>query len=207
MPAYVGIMGSEFNFRMNIHCAYAMEGMKDYLVDTIKGAGNLLFKPWDLNSSSTTKPFFAPTSYQWGNQTYDFSSSFLKQGYNLGYNYAGPLAEMAVTSWITGKVFGIGMKSLESDLLSIKNNIAFSKKRPFTEAYFAGKNYSELKLILSKKFGPSRGGAPGGFSFYNPKTKRSFHIHHHIDHRQGRPHVDIRRRGIAKEETYYLKDD
>lgn len=44
-------------------------------------------------------------------------------------------------------------------------------------------------------------------SFFNPRTGRTFHLHHQEGHMNGKPHVDIRRRGPYQERKYLLKDE
>ena len=64
----------------------------------------------------------------------------------------------------------------------------------------------KLEKVLLSKFGSPHRGAPGGQSFYNPRTGRTFHIHKHPDHMNGRAHVDIRRRGAFPERQYLLNN-
>jgi hypothetical protein len=73
--------------------------------------------------------------------------------------------------------------------------------------FFGAKTFEEVEILLTNKFGFPRPGAPGGKSFFNQKTKRTFHLHKHPDHMNGRPHVDIRRRGRFQERQYYLRDE
>lgn len=79
------------------------------------------------------------------------------------------------------------------------------------QRYFASKTYPEMEAMLRKKFGDPRGGGLYNRSFYNPNTGRTFNLHWDPKHRNGKPHVDIRKRGLNndfyKNRPYYLKDD
>jgi len=73
--------------------------------------------------------------------------------------------------------------------------------------YFETKTYAEMEKLLTMKFKSPRPGAPGGKSFFNPRSGRTFHLHQHPGHMRGKPHVDIRRRGPYLERKYLLKDE
>ena len=64
-----------------------------------------------------------------------------------------------------------------------------------------------MEAIFTAKFGPPRPGSPGGKSFFNPTTKRTFHLHQQEGHFGGKSHVDIRRRGPYPERKYLLKEE
>ena len=54
---------------------------------------------------------------------------------------------------------------------------------------------------MTKKFGLPKGSGSYNKSFYNSKTGRTFNLHWDPSHRGGRPHIDIRKRGLDKD--YY----
>ncbi len=72
--------------------------------------------------------------------------------------------------------------------------------------FFKNKTYTECQELFNMKFGLSKPGAPGGMSFFNRRTGRTFHLHQQPGHWEGRPHIDIRRRGPHQERKYLLKD-
>ena len=45
-----------------------------------------------------------------------------------------------------------------------------------------------------------------GYTSFNQKTGRTFHLHQQDGHMGGKPHIDIRRRGPYQERKYLLKD-
>ena len=67
------------------------------------------------------------------------------------------------------------------------------------ENFFGNKTYSEMKALLTKKFGPPRGVGPYNESFYNSRTGRTYNLHQDPLHRKGKPHIDIRKRGLGTE--------
>lgn len=73
--------------------------------------------------------------------------------------------------------------------------------------FFRSRSYNEMDILLTRKFGTPRPGAPGGLSFFNPQTKRTFHLHQQVGHMEGKAHVDIRRRGPFEERKYLLKEE
>jgi RHS repeat-associated protein len=75
------------------------------------------------------------------------------------------------------------------------------------ERFFSSKTFSEVEKLFKEKFGSPRPGAPGGMSFFNPRTGRTFHLHQQEGHMNGKPHVDIRRRGPHEERKYLLKEE
>jgi hypothetical protein len=58
-----------------------------------------------------------------------------------------------------------------------------------------------LEIIFTNKFGQPKGGGFNNKSFFNPKTKRTFNLHCDPLHRGGKPHIDIRKRGL--DNNYY----
>ena len=72
--------------------------------------------------------------------------------------------------------------------------------------YFGNKTREEIREILEKKFGPPKSTRPYGDTYYNPLTQRSFNVHQEPGHLEGKPHVDIRRRGNFPERKYLLKE-
>jgi len=58
---------------------------------------------------------------------------------------------------------------------------------------------------LISKFGMPKGQGKFNKSFYNIKTKRSFNLHWDPRHKNGLPHIDIRKRGYYYDKYYYLK--
>lgn len=108
--------------------------------------------------------------------------------------------------------FGVPKKSMFQSSQGTSNFL----RTPFSEAssagitpkkFFGNRTYSEMQDLLKAKFGQPRPGAPGGMSFFNQKTGRTFHVHQHPHHMRGKPHVDIRRRGPFDEKKYYLKEE
>ena len=79
------------------------------------------------------------------------------------------------------------------------------------EKFFQKKTYTEMEQILTKKFGPPRGGGLHNKSFYNARTNRTFNLHKDPTHRAGKPHVDIRKRGLPtnyyKDNPFFLKEE
>jgi len=69
--------------------------------------------------------------------------------------------------------------------------------------FFENKTSSEVEKALTKKFGPPRGGGNNNKSFFNKDTKRTYNLHQDSLHRGGKPHIDIRKRGLP---TNYYKD-
>jgi RHS repeat-associated protein len=73
--------------------------------------------------------------------------------------------------------------------------------------YFGSMSKSEAELTLQQKYGPPRSIRPDAKTYYNPQTGRSYNVHQAPGHQGGKPHVDIRNRGTAKERKFPLKDD
>ena len=73
--------------------------------------------------------------------------------------------------------------------------------------YFGSKTKTEASEALAKKLGPARSSREGAETFYNDRTKRSFNVHHEKGHMDGKPHVDVRRRGDYPERKYMLKEN
>ncbi len=69
--------------------------------------------------------------------------------------------------------------------------------------YFGSKTKTEVEAALEKKFGSPRGQGPNNKSYYDAKNKRTYNVHHDPKHRDGKPHVDIRKRDLP---TNYYKD-
>lgn len=93
-------------------------------------------------------------------------------------------------------------------LLGISQNFNAPKKGLTTpKKYFGGKTKPQVEKTLTDKFGPAKTGAEGGKSFYNPRTKRTFHPHQHPSHRGGKPHVDVRQRGTKGTKIYDLLEE
>jgi RHS repeat-associated protein len=72
--------------------------------------------------------------------------------------------------------------------------------------YFGSKTKEEVSEAMTKKFGPARSSREGAETFYNGQAKRSFNVHHEKGHMDGKPHVDVRRRGDYEERKYMLKE-
>jgi RHS repeat-associated protein len=85
------------------------------------------------------------------------------------------------------------------------SNAASSASRGLTtpNKYFSNKTYAQIEEALTSKFGPPLGQGPYNKSFYDPRSKRTFNLHHDPSHRRGLPHIDIRKRGLP---TDYYKD-
>ncbi|MEP3244233.1 MAG: RHS repeat-associated core domain-containing protein [Sneathiella sp.] len=75
--------------------------------------------------------------------------------------------------------------------------------------YFGSKTYKQAEKALNKKFGAPKGGA-NNKSFYNKRTKRTYNLHQDPLHRGGKPHIDIRKRGLPtnyyKNRPFFLKE-
>ena len=69
--------------------------------------------------------------------------------------------------------------------------------------FFGTKTYGEMETLLTNKFGSPRGAGTYNKSFFNPKTERTFNLHWDPSHREGRPHIDIRKRDL---DSNYYKD-
>ena len=65
--------------------------------------------------------------------------------------------------------------------------------------FFGNKTHSEVKSLLSHKFGQPRGRGMYNESYFNPRTGRTYNLHWDPNHRGGLPHVDIRKRGISND--------
>lgn len=74
--------------------------------------------------------------------------------------------------------------------------------------FFKSKTYAEIQELFIKKYGPPRGVGPYNKSFYNPETQRTFNLHMDPLHHDGKPHVDIRRRGLPSDyyDPFFLKE-
>jgi len=68
-----------------------------------------------------------------------------------------------------------------------------------------------MEAILTNKFGLPKGAGLYNKSFFNKKTGRTFNLHWDPSHRAGRPHIDIRKRGLStdyyKDRPFFLKED
>lgn len=71
------------------------------------------------------------------------------------------------------------------------------------EKFFGGLTHKQAEKVLMRKFGSPRGGGSSNKSFFNSKTKRTYNLHQDPLHRGGKPHIDIRKRGLP---TNYYKD-
>lgn len=72
--------------------------------------------------------------------------------------------------------------------------------------YFRSKTKQEVKNALEKKYGPPKSSREHADTYYNDKTKRSYNVHEESGHNDGKPHIDIRRRGGYDERKYNLKE-
>jgi uncharacterized protein RhaS with RHS repeats len=72
--------------------------------------------------------------------------------------------------------------------------------------FFKNNTKSQAKYSLEKKLGPPKSSRKHADTYYNEKTKRSFNVHEEGGHNNGKPHVDVRRRGGVKERKYDLKE-
>ena len=76
--------------------------------------------------------------------------------------------------------------------------------------YFGNKTYEEAEKALTKKFGKPRGGGPDNKSFFDKATGRTYNLHRSPSHRGGRPHIDIKKRGLSnnyyKDRPFFLKE-
>jgi len=68
-----------------------------------------------------------------------------------------------------------------------------------------------MEAILTNKFGSPKGTGLYNKSFFNEKTGRTFNLHWDPLHRNGMPHIDIRKRGLDtgyyKDRPFFLKED
>lgn len=108
-------------------------------------------------------------------------------------------------------ISGTGIAEISGKTGSFVKNI-FQKTPSLgaVESYFGSKTFTEMELILTKKFGAPKGVGNYNKSFFNSRTRRTFNLHHDPTHRGGRPHIDIRKRGLDndyyKNKPYFLKD-
>jgi hypothetical protein len=105
------------------------------------------------------------------------------------------------TSWQAGE------KALSQADAIFKGGIFNTPSAITPYNFFGNKTYADLQNILMSKFGPPHTGAPGGLSFFNSRTGRTFHLHQQPGHMSGKPHVDIRRRGPYEERKFLLKEE
>ena len=71
--------------------------------------------------------------------------------------------------------------------------------------FFGSLTKAQAEAALELKYGPPKSTRSNGKTYYNPKTKRSFNVHEEPGHREGRPHIDVRRRGNHPELKFDLK--
>ena len=108
-----------------------------------------------------------------------------------------------------GKAYVEGAKTLLTKARTLVRKVVNRGKRKGLTTpteYFGKTTKKQLDRKLRRKFGEPRGGAPGGSSFYNKITGRTFHTHWHKFHRQGKPHVDMRKRGVKGTRRFDLKE-
>ncbi len=70
--------------------------------------------------------------------------------------------------------------------------------------YFGSRTLAEIERALTVKFGSPRSIRATAKTWFNPRSGRSYNVHHDPLHRGGMPHVDIRRRGGFPERKYDL---
>jgi RHS repeat-associated protein len=95
---------------------------------------------------------------------------------------------------------------------AIKSNLSRHSTFNLTpEQFFSSKTYFEAEKLFTGKFGQPKGVGPSNKSFYNSKTGRTFNLHWDPLHRDGKPHVDIRKRGLPscyyKDKPFFLKEE
>ena len=73
--------------------------------------------------------------------------------------------------------------------------------------FFGNKTKSEVKAVLEAKYGPPKSSRLGADTYYDARGKRSYNVHEEAGHNDGKPHVDIRRRGGYPERKYDLQED
>jgi hypothetical protein len=93
-----------------------------------------------------------------------------------------------------------GTKTSATSALQVAKGLTTPSK------YFGSKTKEEVTEALTNRFGAPRSTREGAETFYNERTKRSFNVHHEKGHMDGKPHVDVRRRGDYEERKYMLKD-
>ena len=107
---------------------------------------------------------------------------------------------------------GLGALTIANEDVPILGGGAASKICPDTKGLTTPKNYfgsrtkQEVIDALEKKYGPPKSSREHADTYYNDKTKRSYNVHEEPGHNDGKPHVDIRRRGGYDERKYDLKE-
>jgi hypothetical protein len=96
---------------------------------------------------------------------------------------------------------------VENELAGKQKQTIVTKGLTTPKKYFGNKTKQEVKDALEKKYGPPKSSREHADTYYNDKTKRSYNVHEESGHNDGKPHVDIRRRGGYEERKYDLKED
>jgi RHS repeat-associated protein len=153
----------------------------------------------------------------------------MNQDFNQGYQY-GTAVGLAVTAVV---LYFVQPAAAESIMLAAKavaedkpteatkdiaaalgaaadppKSDAASKKGLITpKEYFGGKTKPEAEKALESKFGEPRSVRENAKTYYDEKGRRSFNVHQEPGHQEGKPHVDVKRRGNYPEKKYSLKDE
>jgi RHS repeat-associated protein len=204
---------------------------RGFVDDTTMGASSLLMGQHNMSGWSSTAGYYAGTATSLGvGLLYGGTwAKGVKYGGKALFN-GGKLAyrTMAGERVVKGALDGRRIVKLAQETPTIKNtsklfenvlvkdgvcnnNLLLKDYTSLTpKQYFSSKTYQEVETILLGKFGSPRGGGTYNKSFFNPKTGRTFNLHHDPSHRGGRPHVDIRKRGLPndyyKDRPFYLLD-
>ena len=91
-------------------------------------------------------------------------------------------------------------------ILSVVVPVSKVKGLTAPKNYFGSKTKENIKEVLEPKFGPPKSQREHADTYNNKQTKRSFNVHEEPGHNNGKPHVDVRRRGGYEERKYDLKD-
>lgn len=99
-----------------------------------------------------------------------------------------------------GKKIGLSVLGATGPALGLRAAGASALPRGTSiNRFFGSRNVNQMRRALKRKFGPPRSRRNNNNTiaetYYNPRTGRSFNLHRSPDHRGGRPHVDVRRRG------------
>ncbi|MGB1272546.1 MAG: hypothetical protein ACPG5T_10775 [Endozoicomonas sp.] len=116
----------------------------------------------------------------------------------------------------TGRVVSKKLNSLDQrtrdelagygKILSVVVPVSKVKGLTAPKNYFGSKTKEDIKEVLETKFGSPESQREHADTYYNKQTKRSFNVHEESGHNNGKPHVDVRRRGGYEERKYDLKD-
>ena len=119
---------------------------------------------------------------------WQYNASGTVSGNTISPVEAASLAKLGyAAAKAAGKAAFYGIKSLAKNASKSKGLITPKK-------YFSGKTKPQIERVLQKKFGPPKGKGSHNKSYHNSNSKRTYNVHQSPSHRNGRPHVDIRKR-------------